>query len=201
MLKPANRFSLEGYKTRPRREGDARAARPKCRHRQRLGRAHHHQRRRDRRRGSRTQDKFENIGAKLVKEAASKTSDVAGDGTTTATVLAEAIFKEGYRNLTAGADAMALARGIRARPSPPSSKTSRSNPSRSTARMTSPTSPPSRQQRSRDRQHHGRRLRARRQRRRHHRRRRQEPGNLRRCSSKGCSLTAAICPQLHHQSG
>src|SRR5207237_9704426 len=49
----------------------------------------------------------------LVKEAASKTSDVAGDGTTTATVLAEAIFKEGYRNLTAGADAMALARGIR----------------------------------------------------------------------------------------
>src|SRR4029077_17487834 len=58
-------------------------------------------------------NKFENIGAKLVKEAASKTSDVAGDGTTTATVLAEAIFKEGYRNLTAGADAMALARGIR----------------------------------------------------------------------------------------
>ena len=58
--------------------------------------------------------KFENIGAKLVKEAASKTSDVAGDGTTTATVLAEAIFKEGYRYLTSGADAMALARGIRA---------------------------------------------------------------------------------------
>src|ERR1700742_5265619 len=58
-------------------------------------------------------DKYENIGAKLVKEAASKTSDVAGDGTTTATVLAEAILKEGYRNLTAGGDAMALARGIR----------------------------------------------------------------------------------------
>src|ERR1043166_9918987 len=59
-------------------------------------------------------DKYENIGAKLVKEAASKTSDVAGDGTTTATVLAEAIVKDGFRNLTAGADAMALARGIRA---------------------------------------------------------------------------------------
>jgi len=58
-------------------------------------------------------DKFENIGAKLVKEAASKTSDVAGDGTTTATVLAEAIFKEGYKALTSGADANALARGIR----------------------------------------------------------------------------------------
>src|SRR4051812_818291 len=58
-------------------------------------------------------DKYENIGAKLVKEAASKTSDVAGDGTTTATVLAEAIFKEGYRSLTAGTDAMAIARGVR----------------------------------------------------------------------------------------
>jgi chaperonin GroEL len=58
-------------------------------------------------------DKNENMGAKLVKEAASKTSDEAGDGTTTATILAEAIFKEGYRNLAAGADAMALARGIR----------------------------------------------------------------------------------------
>ena len=58
-------------------------------------------------------DKFENIGAKLVREAASKTSDVAGDGTTTATVLAEAIFKEGYKSLTSGSDAMALARGVR----------------------------------------------------------------------------------------
>ena len=58
-------------------------------------------------------DKFQNIGAKLVKEAASKTSDVAGDGTTTATVLAEAIFKEGYKAVTAGGDAMAIARGIR----------------------------------------------------------------------------------------
>src|ERR1700678_1978979 len=58
-------------------------------------------------------DKFQNIGAKLVKEAASKTSDVAGDGTTTATVLAESILREGYRALTAGADAMAVARGVR----------------------------------------------------------------------------------------
>src|SRR5690554_1630057 len=58
-------------------------------------------------------DKYQNIGAKLVKEAASKTSDVAGDGTTTATVLAEAIFREGYRALTAGVDAMAIGRGVR----------------------------------------------------------------------------------------
>ena len=56
---------------------------------------------------------FENMGAQLVKEVANKTNDVAGDGTTTATVLAEAILREGYRSLTAGTDAMALARGIR----------------------------------------------------------------------------------------
>jgi chaperonin GroEL len=57
-------------------------------------------------------DPYENMGAQLVKEAASKTSDAAGDGTTTATVLAEAIFKEGLKSLAAGADAMALKRGI-----------------------------------------------------------------------------------------
>jgi chaperonin GroEL len=59
-------------------------------------------------------DKNENLGAKLVKEAASKTSKVAGDGTTTATVLTEAMFKEAYRNLAAGADAMGLNRGMQA---------------------------------------------------------------------------------------
>ena len=58
-------------------------------------------------------NKQENMGALLVKEAASKTSDVAGDGTTTATVLAEAIFREGLKNVIAGADAMALCRGIK----------------------------------------------------------------------------------------
>ena len=57
-------------------------------------------------------DSYENMGAQLVKEAASKTSDAAGDGTTTATVLAESIFKEGLKALAAGTDAMALKRGI-----------------------------------------------------------------------------------------
>ena len=57
-------------------------------------------------------DKYENMGAQMVKEVASKTSDVAGDGITTATVLAEAIFREGLRNVTAGANPMALKRGI-----------------------------------------------------------------------------------------
>ncbi|MBI4247449.1 MAG: chaperonin GroEL, partial [Candidatus Rokubacteria bacterium] len=57
-------------------------------------------------------DGFENMGAQMLKEVAAKTSDVAGDGTTTATVLAQAIFKEGLKNVTAGANPMALGRGI-----------------------------------------------------------------------------------------
>ena len=58
------------------------------------------------------EDPFENIGAQLVKEAASKTNDACGDGTTTSTVLAHAIITEGFKNLAAGADPMALKRGI-----------------------------------------------------------------------------------------
>ena len=57
-------------------------------------------------------DRFQNMGAKMVNQAASKTSDVAGDGTTTAVVLAEAIFKEGLRNVAAGANPMLLKRGV-----------------------------------------------------------------------------------------
>ena len=60
------------------------------------------------------EDPYENMGAKLVKEAASKTSDVAGDGTTTATLLAAAICEEGMKYLTAGANHAELIRGIRA---------------------------------------------------------------------------------------
>src|SRR5216684_331296 len=58
------------------------------------------------------EDKFENMGARMVREVAQKTSDVAGDGTTTATILARAIFREGLRLLAAGFDAMELKRGI-----------------------------------------------------------------------------------------
>src|SRR5947209_3361604 len=57
-------------------------------------------------------DPLENMGAQMVKEVATKTSDLAGDGTTTATVLAQAIFREGLKNVTAGANPMALKRGI-----------------------------------------------------------------------------------------
>src|ERR1700682_3331710 len=58
------------------------------------------------------QDPLENMGAQMVREVASKTSDVAGGGTTTATVLAQAIFREGVKNVAAGADPMALKRGV-----------------------------------------------------------------------------------------
>ncbi|MHC4665079.1 MAG: TCP-1/cpn60 chaperonin family protein, partial [Planctomycetota bacterium] len=58
------------------------------------------------------EDSYENMGAQMVKEVASKTSSVAGDGTTTATILAESIFDEGLKNITAGANAMQVKRGI-----------------------------------------------------------------------------------------
>jgi chaperonin GroEL len=58
------------------------------------------------------EDPIENMGAQMVKEVATKTSDLAGDGTTTATVLAQAIFREGLKNVTAGANPMSLKRGI-----------------------------------------------------------------------------------------
>src|SRR3712207_4076948 len=57
-------------------------------------------------------DKYENMGAQMVKEVATKTNDLAGDGTTTATVLAQALFREGVKNVTAGANPMLLQRGI-----------------------------------------------------------------------------------------
>ena len=60
------------------------------------------------------EDPFENMGAQLVKEVATKTNDVAGDGTTTATVLAQAMVREGLRNVAAGANPMGLKRGIEA---------------------------------------------------------------------------------------
>ncbi|NOX26108.1 MAG: molecular chaperone GroEL, partial [Deltaproteobacteria bacterium] len=58
------------------------------------------------------EDKFENMGAQMVKEVASKTSDVAGDGTTTATLLAQAIFREGVKLVAAGNNPMEIKRGI-----------------------------------------------------------------------------------------
>ena len=80
------------------------------------------------------EDPFENMGAQLLKEAATKTNDVAGDGTTTATVLAQAIVNEGLRNVAAGANPMLLKRGIDAGRRRRSSSSSRAWRPRSSGR-------------------------------------------------------------------
>ena len=117
---------------------------PQRRHRQEVRRTHDHQRRRDDRQEIELEDPFENLGAQLAKEVATKTNDVAGDGTTTATVLAQAMVREGLRNVAAGASPVAAqARhraGRRGRVAPGCSRW----PATSTARTTSPTSPASR---------------------------------------------------------
>ena len=89
------------------------------------------------------EDVFENQGAQLVREVATATNDVAGDGTTTATVLAQAIVREGLKNVSAGANPMGLKRGIEAAVDAVSSRTSRRSRRTSPAARTSPASPPS----------------------------------------------------------
>jgi chaperonin GroEL len=97
-------------------------------------------------------DPLENMGAQMVREVASKTSDVAGDGTTTATVLAQAIYREGVKTVAAGANPMALKRGIEKavtitsraasrRPSPSSAARSTKKATASMAKSTSCRSP------------------------------------------------------------
>ncbi|MEI2616173.1 MAG: TCP-1/cpn60 chaperonin family protein [Thermomicrobiales bacterium] len=89
------------------------------------------------------EDPFQNMGAQLLKEAATKTNDVAGDGTTTATVLAQAIVHEGLRNIAAGANAMLLKQGIELGAGKAVEADQGHVQARSAARRTSPTSPPS----------------------------------------------------------
>ncbi len=86
------------------------------------------------------EDPFENLGAQLAKTVATKTNDVAGDGTTTATVLAQAMVAAGLRNVAAGANPTALGRGIAGRRPTRSPSSSRTRRSRSTTRTTSPRS-------------------------------------------------------------
>ncbi len=88
-------------------------------------------------------DPLENMGAQMVREVASKTSDVAGDGTTTATILAQVIFREGVKAVAAGANPMALKRGVE-RPSKWPWKKSRRCPRRSPTTRRSRKSEPSR---------------------------------------------------------
>ncbi len=140
-------------------------------------------------------DRAENLGAKLVKQAASKTSKIAGDGTTTATVLTEALFKEAYKNLTAGADAMALKRGMEAAAKAVVEKLASLAKPVDIAKANDIINVASDlgQQRPRDRQDHGRGVSAGRQGRRHHRRGRQELRDRPSSSSRACSSTAGTC--------
>jgi hypothetical protein len=86
-------------------------------------------------------DPFENMGAQLVKEVATKTNDVAGDGTTTATLLAQAIIKEGLKNLAAGANPMVMKKGMEGHRRRRGRDQEAASPS--TAPRTSPASAPS----------------------------------------------------------
>ena len=90
------------------------------------------------------EDVFENQGAQLVREVATKTNDIAGDGTTTATLLAQAIVHEGLRNVAAGANPMAIKHGIEAAVDEVVEYIKKSLARRSPARKTSPVWPPSR---------------------------------------------------------
>jgi chaperonin GroEL len=85
------------------------------------------------------EDPYENMGAQLLKEAATKTNDIAGDGTTTATVLAQSIVNEGLKNVAAGANPMLLKRGIEMAAS--AAAQSARTPSKSKVETTSPTWP------------------------------------------------------------
>jgi chaperonin GroEL len=135
-------------------------------------------------------DPLENMGAQMVREVASKTSDVAGDGTTTATILAQAIFREGAKAVAAGANPMALKRGIEKPSKPWWTKNSRSWPSRFRA-MIAQVGTISANGDADHRQHHRRSDEEGRQGRRHHGRRSQDHGNRSCRPSKACSSTAA----------
>ena len=139
------------------------------------------------------EDKYENMGARMVREVASKTSDVAGDGTTTATVLAEAIFNEGLKSVVSGANPMLMKRGIEKAVEEIVAKTRHDEDRRQVQAGPGKRRHRRRQQRPRDRQDHCRGDGQGRQGRRHHRRRRQDDRRRATSSSRACSSTAATC--------
>ena len=139
------------------------------------------------------QDPLENMGAQMVREVASKTSDVAGDGTTTATVLAQAIFREGVKTVAAGASPTALKRGIETAVEVAVEEIKKLH-TRRQGRHDRASRHDQRQQRQADRQHHRRGHEEGRQGRRHHRRGIQAPWKRRSKWSKACSSTAATSP-------
>ena len=143
------------------------------------------------------EDSYENMGAQMVKEVASKTSTVAGDGTTTATIYAEAIFTEGLKNVASGANATQIQRGINMavgsdrRGAPQDVQEGGQLPRRS-PRVGTKLGQPGRADRQDDRRRHGQG----RQGRRHHGRGRQEPWRPRWSWSRACSLTRATSRRI-----
>ena len=144
-------------------------------------------------------DKFENMGAQMVKEVASKTSDVAGDGTTTATVLAQAIVQEGMKFVAAGMNPMDLKRGIDKAVEAIVGGSEEDVQALLHQQGNRPGRCHFRERRRVDRQDHRRRHGQGRQGRRHHRRRRQEPGQ-RAGSGRGHAVRPRLpVPLLHQQ--
>ena len=139
------------------------------------------------------EDKYENMGARMVKEVASKTSDVAGDGTTTATVLAEAIYNEGLRAVVSGVNPMLMKRGIEKAVEDIVDKLKKMKHRRQEQEGPGERRHRRRQQRPRDRQDHRRGDGQGRQGRRHHRRGRQDRSRPTTSSSRACSSIAATC--------
>ena len=148
------------------------------------------------------EDVYENMGARMVREVASKTSDVAGDGTTTATILAEAIFNEGLRAVVSGVNPIQLKQGIERAVADITDKLksmsiSVKNKKEEIAQVGSR----GRQQRRRNRPAAGRRHGKGRQGRRHHRRRRQEPGHRSRVGRRHAVRPRLPLALLRHRSG
>ena len=138
-------------------------------------------------------DKYENMGAQMVKEVASKTSDVAGDGTTTATVLAEAIYSQGLKTVASGYSPMEIKRGYRASRPPGRDQPAGAEQGRQEPRGNCPGRHHLRQRRYLHRRHHSRRHGQGRQGRHHHGRRGQGVPIPASTWSRACSSTAAIC--------
>ena len=136
-------------------------------------------------------DPLENMGAQMVREVASKTSDIAGDGTTTATVLAQAIFREGAKNVVAGANPMELKRGIEKAVEVIVAELKKQAKPVEGKRCDRPGRHHLGEQRRDDRQDHRRSDGEGRQGRRHHRRRSEVAWRPRSKSSRACSSTAA----------
>ncbi len=187
---------LRGVQNSPARQSDPRPLRPRRRSREVLRRPPPSPRTASPSpRRSSSDDPYENMGAQMVKEVASKSSKDAGDGTTTATIYAEAIFQEGLKNITAGANANQVKKGIDSAVAAIVEELKAMSKPVSSSKEIAQVGTCSANQGRRHRQDHLRGHGQGRQGRRHHRRRRQVPSRPRSSSLKACSSTRATSPR------